>query len=31
MAQLPTGAVDSEVAVTYYAIDRDTEGSTAFE
>ncbi|WP_412509099.1 TonB-dependent receptor plug domain-containing protein [Roseovarius sp. SYSU LYC5161] len=30
MAQLPTGAVDSEFAVTYYAIDRDTEGSTDF-
>jgi len=28
MAQLPTGTIDSEVAVTYYAIDRDTEGSS---
>ncbi|MDR9483420.1 MAG: TonB-dependent receptor, partial [Salibaculum sp.] len=29
MAQMPTGAIDSEFAVTYYAIDRDTEGNSS--
>jgi vitamin B12 transporter len=31
IAQLPTGAVDSEFAVTYYAIDRDMDGSDFYE
>jgi vitamin B12 transporter len=30
MAQVPTGAVETEVAVTYYAIDRDTDGSSSY-